>query len=213
MLVNNNYSNCEIDAEIKTALENYIRSKPNGNNKETQKITLFYKNTMTTAYKEDERILKEIINKNVTPKTDDSIELRIYYKNRRTSNLIVRNNTHKNTLLQKTNVVYRWTCPDEDCKLRDKPVDYIGHTTTTLSRRMTMTLHAHPPYEHTKDKHQREITRKDLIDNVEVLQHERRRKRLQILEAVLIRERFPTLNTQRDYLGIFTLCSTSYGAG
>ena len=145
MPVTNNYTNSEIDAEIRTVLNNYIKSKSNKKNDEAQQITLFYRNTMSTAYKEDERILKEIIQKNVTPKTGVKVDLKIYYRNRKTSNLIMRNNLNKDTMLQKTNVVYRWTCPDEDCKLRDKPVDYIGHTTTTLSRRMTMNLHAHPP--------------------------------------------------------------------
>ena len=190
-----------------------MTGKPNEKRGDAQKIKLYYKNTMTTAYKEDERILKDIIKRNVTPKTDMEIELRIYYSSRKTSNMIMRNNTHKENMLQKTNVVYRWICPDEDCKLRDKPVDYIGHTTTTLSRRMTMNLHDHPPYEHMKNRHGREITRQDLVRNLEVLQHERNRRRLQILEAVLIRERFPTLNTQRDYIGIVTLCGSAYGAG
>ena len=95
MLVNNNYSIRDIDAEIKTALDKHMTSKPNEKRGDAQKIKLYYKNTMTTAYKEDERILKDIIKRNVIPKTDAKIELRIYYSSRRTSNMIMRNNTQR----------------------------------------------------------------------------------------------------------------------
>ena len=114
--------------------------------------------------------------------------------------------------LQRTNVVYRRTCPDGDCKLQNKEIDYIGRTTTTLSRRLTMHLRGHPPAEHTKDVHKRDITREELVENTSIIASERNARRLMILEAVLIRERCPVLNGQRDYVGIFTLCDThSYG--
>ena len=175
-------------------------------------VILHYRNTMTSAYKQDEKVIKNIIHQNVEPAENRRIQLRIYYKNKRTSNLIMRNNMHREDWLQTTNVVYHWTCPIEGCKLQEKPVDYIGQTTTTLSRRQTMNLHQHPPFEHMRDAHQRQITREDLVGNLNILKHERNHRKLAILEAVIIRERNPVLNCQRDYLGIFTLCSThTYG--
>ena len=215
MLVNNNYSNSEIDREISAAINDYMResnSENRGHQEKQETLTLYYRNTMTRAYKQDERIIKRIVHHNVTATENRKIQLRIYYKNKRTSNLIMRNNMHREDWLQTTNVVYHWTCPIEDCKLQDKPVDYVGRTATTLSRRQTMNLHQHPPFEHMRDAHHRQITREDLIKNLSILKHERNHRRLAILEAVIIRERHPVLNCQRDYLGIFTLCSThTYG--
>ena len=213
ILVNNNYSNKEIDDEINRALDNFMKTKPTNRDQDTKEIiTLYYQNTMTTACKQDERILQNILNQNVRPTGNLKIQLRIYYKSKRTSNLIMRNNMHREDWLQTTNVVYHWKCPIEGCKLQEKPVDYVGQTTTTLSRRQTMNLHQHPPFEHMRDAHQRQITREDLIGSLDILKHERNHRKLAILEAVIIRERRPVLNCQRDYLGIFTLCSThTYG--
>lgn len=217
MLVNNNYANKDIDAEIATAVNDFMKQEtetpgpPEGHEKPEQ-VTLYYRNTMTSAYKQDERALKKIIYQNVKSNGNQRLQLRIYYKNKKASNLIMRNNMHRENWLQRTNVVYHWTCPIEGCKLQEKPVDYVGKTTTTLSRRQTMNLHQHPPHDHMREAHQRQITREDLVGSLKILKQERDHRKLAILEAVIIRERHPVLNCQRDYLGIFTLCSThTYG--
>ena len=50
------------------------------------------------------------------------------YKNRRTSNLIMRNNQHRETELKCTNVIYEFTCPSEDCKPRNpQSILYWSH--------------------------------------------------------------------------------------
>ena len=69
---------------------------------------------------------------------NDKLDLIIYYKNPKTAQLIMTNNTNKKTQLNTTNVIYQFTCPNEDCMLRS--TNYIGSTTTTLSRRLTMHL-------------------------------------------------------------------------
>ena len=75
-----------------------------------------------------------------------------------------------------------------------------------------MHLHGHPPAEHTKEIHRKNITRDELVENTTIIASDRDRRRLAVLEAVLIRERCPVLNGQRDYVGIITLCNThSYG--
>ncbi|MEM8752058.1 MAG: hypothetical protein AAGF90_03710, partial [Pseudomonadota bacterium] len=54
---------------------------------------LFYQNANSTEYKKDEKVLRLIIKKNIVPKqAEDSIKLTIYYKNRKTSSLVMRNN-------------------------------------------------------------------------------------------------------------------------
>ena len=63
----------------------------------------------------------------------------IYYKFI-TSNLVIRNNSSPSIgVLQKTNVIYKFKCPLGDC-ISDNNNIYVGLTSTTLSRRLTMHL-------------------------------------------------------------------------
>ena len=108
----------------------------------------------------------------------------------------MRNNINKERSdLKSTNVVYQFQCPYEDCQLRDAG-DYIGMTTTTLSRRMTMHLQDGAPRQHMRETHQRALTRQDLTENTTILRREDSRRKLQILEALLIREKKPAINKQ-----------------
>ena len=59
------------------------------------------------------------------------MELIIYYKNRKTSNFVMKNNLSATKKLQFTNVVYKFTCPKEDCAILNK-MSYIDRTTTTF---------------------------------------------------------------------------------
>ena len=78
---------------------------------------LFYKKQFHSNYKIVEHILKNLIQKNVLP-TDSTKKVRlIFYNNKfKTSNLIISNNTSPSTeLLDRTNVVYMFKFPLEDC--------------------------------------------------------------------------------------------------
>lgn len=99
--------------------------------------TIYYENQMTDSYKTDERVPKNIIRRNVRCSfIDDQLNVTIYYRNQKTRSLIMNNNPNKNkNIMQSTNVVYKFKCPHEDCKLRQN-VEYIGLTATTLSRRL-----------------------------------------------------------------------------
>ena len=154
---------------------------------------------MTKAYKVDERVLKNIIKTNVKPTNEtDTIQLVIYYKNRKVSNLVMKNNMNaKKDPKQKTNVVYKFDCPNEDCQLRGK-CSYIGVTTTTLSRRMTMHLADGAPKTHMKKEHNRTITRQDLTQNTQIIATSSNKKKLHILEAIFIRTLTPSLNVQSN---------------
>ena len=68
------------------------------------------------------------------------IKLIIYYNKFKTSNLVIRNNSSPSIgVLQKTNVIYKFKCPLGDC-ISDNNNIYVGLTSTTLSRRLTMHL-------------------------------------------------------------------------
>ena len=102
-------------------------------------VKIHYKNLMSTAYKIDERIIRNIIEQNTRVVNNNyKLDLIICYKNPKTAQLIMTNNTNKKTQLNTSNVIYEFTCPNEDCMLRS--TNYIGSTTTTLSRGLMMHL-------------------------------------------------------------------------
>ena len=204
MLINNNYQASDIDREVKEILNAYIKNAHAHTPSDHEHI-LYYKNQMHCAYKLDERILKDIIRTNVTPTDNHRVVLRVYYQSRRTSNLIMRNNANKTTFLKSTNVVYRFTCPHEDCQPRSDPVSYIGHTTTTISRRLTYHKQNGELERHMREAHNKHVTRQDLVENTKILHQETRRKRLRVLEAVYIHMFKPKMNIQREHDRIITL--------
>ena len=208
MLVNNHYSNKEIDTEIRNALHKFMDKPAKENTNEHQRgqtHKIFYKNQMGPNYKADEKALQQIIKKNVSPvNSEDKIKLIIYYRSRRASNLVMKNNEHEEGKLKATNVIYAFKCTYGDCEPRPDAM-YIGHTTTSLSRRLTCHLQSGAPLQHMKDEHRRNLTRTDLTKNTTILARESNRKKLQITEAVLIRLDKPLINTQQEHDGILTL--------
>ena len=165
-------------------------------NEKANTITLFVKNQMSSAYRVDERVLRHIVQSNMHPTDENAkIKVQIYYKSRKVHNLVMRNNLIQNSdQLKRTNVIYKYSCPDEDCLLRN--TDYIGLTTTTLSRRLTMHLRDGAPHDHTAQTHNRHITRRDQTDNTTILTTCNDKRRLQVLEALFIRKEKPKLNKQ-----------------
>ena len=118
---------------------------------------------------------------------------RIYYK---TSNLVIRNNSSPSiVVLQKNNVIYKFKCPLGDC-ISDNNNVYVGLTSTTLSRRLTMHLSDTSSIAQYLKKHSCPTTqlRKILTDNTTILEHQNNKQKLQILEALHIRNLQPAPN-------------------
>ena len=70
---------------------------------------------------------------------DLKINLIIHYNKFKTSNLVINNNSSSSIgVLQKANVKYQFECRLEDC-ISENNI-YVGLTSTTLSRRITMHL-------------------------------------------------------------------------
>ena len=111
-----------------------------------QSINLYYKKQFHSNYKIDKHILKNLIQKNVLPADPTKkVRLIIYYNKFKTSNLIISNNISPTTeLLDTTNVVYMFKCRFGDCVSKENNT-YVGLTTTTLSRRLTMHLNVSSP--------------------------------------------------------------------
>ena len=89
VLINNGYSNKQFHEEL-TKFKSMIN-----NAEEVQtanSIPIFYKNQMSSAYKIDERVLKTILARNIaTNSSDTKLNLFIYYKNKKATNLILKN--------------------------------------------------------------------------------------------------------------------------
>ena len=62
-----------------------------------EQIKLYYENQMNNQYKKDEKIMKDIIRKNVKPANEsDKMELIIHYRNIKTKDFIMKNNSASN---------------------------------------------------------------------------------------------------------------------
>ena len=115
MLGRNNYNPIMINECIDTFLRNRKQNedKKSEDNNKIGDIKLFYEAQFHKNYKIDENVLSEIIKNNVKPTDGDrKINLLIYYRNRKASNLVIRNDTSpKEDFLRQTNVVYEFKCP------------------------------------------------------------------------------------------------------
>ena len=162
-------------------------------------INIYYRNTLTPAWKKDEKVIRDIVRRNVKPvQPEHFIRLKIYYKTPRTSSLIMQNSQQNTTTLQQTNVVYRFKCSTGDCATRN--VYYIGHTTTSLSRRLTMHLQDGGPKTHLRDHHGMRLTRDLLTANTIILARRHDKRRLAVAETIFIRDTAPIINTQTKRL-------------
>ena len=151
-------------------------------------------------HKTDEKIAKDFIYKNVRPSDHAAnVKLIIYYKTKKTSQLLLRNRPSKTkTPLQEDHVVYQHTCNNEECG----PHSYIGMTTTTLSRRLTCHLNNGSIKSHYASHHNNRLTREDLVKHTVILDKEQDSRRLLFLEAIYIMHKQPSINIQVDDLQI-----------
>ena len=191
--INNGYSNNSFDS----ILNKYLQSKHDTkHNIKHQTHEIFYKNQYSISYKTDERILKSIVQNNIICKDPEyKLKLTIYYNSSTTSNLISKNNhSTKLTPLQQSNLIYEYTCELGECARQTN--SYIGMTTTTLSRRLTMHLQSGAIHLHTTDIHGLTLTRETLVNNTKILRTETDYYRLNITEALLIQINKPTINNQ-----------------
>ena len=195
LLVNNGFTNTEIDQEIHKQL-NKQHTQQRTDSTPDKAHVIYYKNHMNSQYKTDEKILKEILRKNIKCNRDDEqLRVNIYYQNRKTRQLVMKNSPTISKQTNRTNVVYKFVCPHEDCRPRNK--HYIGATTTTLSRRLTMHIQEETgPVEHWLVKHQQKPTHKHLKENTEIIDTANDHYRLFIKEAIHITRHKPPLNIQ-----------------
>jgi len=194
ILVDNGYSNSDFDDNVKSILHNHLTNT--GRKNKSEEIKVFYRSTMSSSWKKDEQAIHNIVRKNCkTTNKEHKLKVQVYYTSPKTSSLIMQNNPTRNrSTLKQTNVVYQFQCKAGDCATRQ--VYYIGHTTTSLSRRLTMHLQDGAPKKHYSEQHDATLTRDNLVNNTIILAHCQDRKRLSTLETVYIRDMRPIINIQ-----------------
>jgi predicted GIY-YIG superfamily endonuclease len=199
-MINNGYSNSFVDKKIQNFLDHIEEPKHLNNSNIGQTKNLYYCNQFHNNYLADERALKKIIRDNVKPvKNEDRLSLIVYYQNRKTKDLVIKNNISAKNVreLSKTNLIYQFNCPHYECvhSNNDNSV-YIGYTTCTLSRRLTNHLQSGSIKEHFESTHNSKITRAEIVDNTTIRFFERDTSRLRILEALVIKFEKPSINSQ-----------------
>ena len=207
LLVNNGYTNTAFDRICQEMIAKHRRSEGvrAPEDRHQNDIRLFYKSTMTPAWKKEEKAIRSIVLQKCKPRQPDhTLSLTIYYQSPKTCSLVMRNNMQRDAApLKKTSVVYQFTCTHGNCATRNS--HYIGYTATSLSRRLTMHLQNGGPKDHLKTQHDLILTRDILVSNTKILARCDDRRRLPVLEAVFIREMAPAINIQSKMLGTLAL--------
>ena len=192
-LVNNNFSIKNIDEILYNILNKKFNVNEDNNNK--QFIQIYYRNQMNKKYKTDERILKNILDKNtkcIDP--DKKLQLIIYYKNIKTKNFVIKNNCNpQQTLLDKANAVYCFSCPLPHGQVAEQ---YIGMTQCQVRKRLIQHTNSGSIFEHFKQHHNLKPTREQLFNNTIILDQAENRFKLSIKEALHILNKNPTINRQ-----------------
>ena len=195
-LVNNGYSNEIIQKVTRKVIEKWYRQEENAPRERDNTIRLYYRSYMHKNYKKDEATLKNIIRAHVAPTEEDSkVDLVIYYKNKRTSQLLMKNSPSSGQdLLKKRGVVYQLMCPASGC-----PQSYIGMTTLRLSKRLSVHLQEGAVFQHFNSEHGA-LRRQHLLQNVKVLDGDTNQRRLRYKEALHILQMKPSLNVTQETL-------------
>ena len=200
MLVNNNYPNFTVDSAINKFINQKMLNSSNEDSKTA--IPIFYQSQFHNNFKIEERVIKEIIYNNVKCiSPEHKLQLIIYYRNRKTCNMVMKNNPAPPKLpLQQTNLIYKFKCPLNHSQITDNNSshEYIGVTSTTLSRRLTMHAQSGSIKAHFNSHHNCNPTRAQLTENTQIISKNPDRNRLLIYESLFILHHSPSINRQYD---------------
>ena len=202
VLVNNGFNNKEINYQVRKIIDKWYKEDANpipASNH--QEVRIFYKNQWHRNYKKDESALRDIINNNVKPVDNITVRFIMYYKSKKTCNLILKNNpSSPSDLLKRRNVVYKFKCSVTSCTH-----EYIGMTTMRLSKRISCHVQEGAIFSHYRNNHNCKPARDTLINCMEILDSNSCQKRLRYLEALYILEQKPSLNCTQEPLLLPTM--------
>lgn len=183
-----------VDFQIKKFID--LKQTRKNEHERKNHIPIYYESQTHPNYKTEERVIKNIIlNNTECQKVDHKLQVVVYYKNKKTSNLVMKNNLSPPLkYLEQTNVIYKFSCSLS----HSQATEYIGFTQTTLSQRLTSHRQSGSIHNHFKTAHNIKPTREQLTDNTRVIARARDRYRLAIKEALVILEETPIINKQFD---------------
>ena len=98
--------------------------------------------------------------------------------------------------MKRDHLIYEFTCPLDDCA--HQQTSYIGMTTTSLSRRLTMHKQEGAIKSHMNNKHNTAITRTILDNNTKIIYNNPNFIELKFAEAILIELKKPNINIQQQ---------------
>ena len=126
-------------------LDRWYAEEDNNAKDTKRKIKLFYRGFMHKDNKKGEVIMRRIVSSNVAASdTDSEIDLIIYYKNKKTSQMLMKKSPWVDEdPLKKHGVIYHIICPANGCTH-----SYIGMTITKLSKRLSVHLQEGNSYQH-----------------------------------------------------------------
>ena len=171
-------------------------STPQNQKEKPDLIPVYYQSQTHSNYKIEERTIRNIVlNNTQCVDTNKKVNLVIYYRNKRSASMIMKNNlAPPRAILQQTNLVYSFECPFPHSQAEV----YIGLTQTTLSRRLTMHGQSGSIYKHFETYHNMKPTREQLTENTKIIAKANDRYKLLIKEALLILKNSPSINKQYD---------------
>ena len=187
-----------IEAAVKKKMDEFCQDPTTNITTKEENLVIYHRLTYGSAYRAECQALRGIIDRGVTPKQPlKKIQLRIFCKPNLVSSMIMKNNTAtQNSKEMCANVVYKFTCSEEICKSPSK--DYVGHTQTTIRKRMLAHRNQGAIHQHFIDVHDRKPTLQELIEGTQIIHRETNFSRLLISEAVSIALQKPTLNIQQE---------------
>ena len=197
LLTNNGYNGDMIEDCIKKKLDSFQNDdQARRTEEEYRSITIYYRMNYSTAYKKEAEAIRNIIKRGVqTTIPEEKIDLRIFCRPNQLASLVMRNSTVPPKEKEaRTNVVYKFKCPEGNCESPENT--YIGHTSTTLRRRLLYHRNQGAIFQHFTDKHDRKPTVTELLDSTTIIAQESNIRRRMITEAVYIKLQKPSLNIQ-----------------
>lgn len=184
-----------MEEEIAKFINRKFNPTPENNSK--NKLIIYYKNNMTSLYKQHEKNLRNIIRNNVSVTSDnDVINLRIYYQSKKLRNLLIKNNNRlNNDISKRSHVVYQYNCNKEECQ---PSTSYIGYTMCSIVDRMRNHSQQGAIHQHNMGSHNFRINTSEILDNIKIIFHHTKKDNLLIAESLLIKQLQPTLNRQME---------------
>ena len=153
-----------------------------------------YRNQFTSQYKQEEKLIRQIINRHVKATNSSStVKLCIYYRNNKLRKYLISNKSSNNKGVD-SRVVYQYTCKESTCN----GASYIGYTTCTLPVRFYSHVQHGSIQKHNREKHNSKLYTQQLLENTKILHKNQSTVELKIAEALLIKHNNPTLNAQDE---------------